>query len=100
MVKTPEFERPLGFGASSGRLPIEFEKIRITPGAVVDLRYKGKTATIRVTKVVTPQSEFIGEIEGFDGMEFEHQGLKSCDEVRFAYDKIQHIHKWTEEDGL
>ena len=85
------------FGASSDKLPIEVESIRITEGAVVDLRYKGKTGSIRVTKVIQPQAEFEGAIEAFEH-EPEHADLKQGDVVRFDYDKIQHIHKWIEAD--
>ena len=87
------------FGATTEKLPIEIESIRITEGAVVDLRYKGKTASIRVTKVIRPQAEFEGAIEAFaPEYELEHADLKHGDVVRFAYDKIQHIHKWIEKD--
>ncbi len=85
------------FGATSDRLPIELEKIQITEGAVVDLRYKGKTASICVTKVIQPQAEFEGAIEAFEH-EPEHADLKQGDVVQFGYDKIQHIHKWIEAD--
>lgn len=93
MIKTPKFEEPLSFGATTDELPCDYENIRITEGAVVDLRYKGKTASIRVTKVVRPQAEFEGAIEAFEH-EPEHADLKQGDVVRFTYDKIQHIHKW------
>ena len=84
MVKTPEFEERMMFGATSEKRPIATpESIHITPGAVVDLRYKGKTASIRVTKVLQPQTEFEGEIEAFEH-EPEHAGLEQGDVVRFA----------------
>lgn len=97
MIKTPEFEEPLSFGASTDELPCDYENIRITEGAVVDLRYKGKTASVRVTKVIRPQAEFEGAIEAFEH-EPEHADLKQGDVVQFGYDKIQHIHKWIESD--
>ena len=65
MIKNPEFEDPLNFGATTDELPCDYENIRITEGAVVDLRYKGKTGSIRVTKVIQPQAEFEGAIEAF-----------------------------------
>ncbi len=96
MVKTPEFEERMMFGATSEKRPIATpESIKITEGAVVDLRYKGKTASICITKVIQPQAEFEGAIEAFE-YEPEHADLKQGDLVRFTYDKIQHIHKWDE----
>ena len=97
MAKTPDFEPPLGFGATSDKLPIELESIQITPGAVVNLRYKGKTASIRVTRTLQAQAEFEGEIEAFEHKP-EHADLKQGDVVRFGYYKIQHIHKWVDAD--
>lgn len=86
------------FGASSTGRPIATpESIIITEGAVVDLRYEGKAASIRVTKVIKPQPEFEGAIGAFEH-EPEHADLKQGDVVRFNYDKIQHIHKWIEAD--
>ena len=96
MVKTPIFEERMMFGATSEKRPVATpESIRITEGAVVDLRYKGKTVSIRVTKVVRPQAEFEGAIEAFEH-EPEHADLKQGEVVRFPYDKIEHIHKWDE----
>ena len=97
MIKTPEFEEPLSFGATTDELPVDYENIRITAGAIVDLRYKGKTTSIRVTKVIQPQAEFEGAIEAFEH-EPSHADLTQGDVVRFTYEKIQHIHKWVEED--
>jgi len=98
MAKTPEFEDRKMFGATSERLPINIESIRITAGAVVDLLYEGKTVTIAVTNVIQPQAEFDGIVESFDRYEIEHARLRQGDVVRFGYDKIQHIHKWVEAD--
>ena len=93
MVKTPEFDERPYFGASSVGHPIAApETIKITEGAVVDLAYKKKMATIRVTRIIKPQEEFEGMIEAFDRYELEHAGLKQGDEVRFPYSKIAHIH--------
>ena len=86
------------FGATSEKRPVAApESIQITEGAMVDLRYKGKTASIRVTKVIQPQAEFEGAIEAFEH-EPAHADLTQGDVVRFPYEKIQHIHKWIEED--
>lgn len=79
-------------------MPLDPGDIRITAGAIVDLRYQGKTVSVRVTEVIEPQSIFLGEVEAFDTLEFEYDGLSSGDTVRFAYDSIQHIHKWVEDD--
>lgn len=99
MAKTPVFEERKMFGASSENRPVAApESIRITEGAVVDLRYEGKTVAIRVTKVIQPQAEFEGAVEAFDQHEIEHGDLKQGDVVRFSYQKIEHIHKWTESD--
>ncbi len=95
MAKSPEFEPPISFGASGNKLPIELESIRITEGTVVDLRYKEKTVSICVTKVVRPQADFEGAIEAFE-YEPEHADLKQGDVVPFTYDEIHHVHKWDE----
>lgn len=98
MTQTPEFDTPKKFGINTAKLPQEPGDIHITAGAEVSLRYKGKCAIIRVTKVIQPQSEFEGMLESFEGNELEHDGLKYGDEVHFAYDKIEHIYKWIEAD--
>ena len=85
------------FGATSDRLPIDVGSIHITEGAVVDLRYEGRTVSVCVTKVIKPQAEFEGTIEAF-GHQPKHADLEQGNVVRFSYDKIQHIHKWIEAD--
>ena len=92
MMKYPDFEEPRVFGALSEGHPIhEPESVLISEGVTVDLRYKSKTTTIEVTKVVDPQREFEGKVVGFEGHQLEHGDLKHADLVRFAYDKIEHI---------
>lgn len=78
--------------------PLNRGDILITEGAEVDLRYQGKAANIRVSRVLKPQAEFEGVVQAFENSEIEHGDLKHGDVVRFAYDKIEHIFKWVEAD--
>lgn len=97
MVKYPKFEKPVEFGATSEGRPIAApEEIKITEGVVVDLKYEGKLASVRVTKVIKPQKEFEGMIQDFNQTDTQHGELKSGDVVGFTDDDIGHIHKWTE----
>ena len=93
MVMTPEFDERPYFGATSEGRPISApESIEITVGSVVDLSYRGKITTVRVTNVIKRQDEFEGQIEAFDRHELEHENLRAGDEVCFPYEKIAHIH--------
>ena len=97
MVKTPKFEIPKMFGATQQRPLNPVHDIKVTKGAIVDLRYEGKTVSVRVTKVLESNSSYEGEIEAFE-YEPAHAGLTQGESVRFSHDKIQHIHKWIKED--
>jgi hypothetical protein len=93
MIKTPKFDKPRYFGATSTdarpRMP---DTVQIGNGQELGLAYKGKSVTVKVTRVATPQSEFEGEVQTFGAGELEFEDLKHGDIVRFAYADIEHIH--------
>ena len=66
------------------------ETVQISNGQELNLRYKGESVTVRVTRVATPQSEFEGEIQTFGVGRLED--LKHGDIVQFTYMDIEHIH--------
>ena len=92
MVKTPEFDDREVFGASGEGRPLRPpQSITVAEGMRVQLRYKGKRAFVRVTKVLKAQALFRGVVQHFDQMTLEHEGLKYGDAVEFSYEKIEHL---------
>jgi hypothetical protein len=93
MIKTPTFDKPKYFGATStGAAPRMPETVQINNSQQLTLRYKGESVTVKVTRVATPQSKFEGEIQTFGAGKLEFEDLKHGDIVQFAYQDIEHIH--------